>query len=203
MNTSTNDVGLGFTHAIHIVCLSVFLVGGIAVLNSLIRIGLRTGAMRAYAIASLTGFDIVGKVLITHVGTRILIPHRICTFLNRIVILTVTATKHLVYLVGCINIKVGSRYWGRITAAIHLSDACQGTTVDNHLRTCRSLDGWVGRMSIRRVVFSQVTTAIDGKDIVFLVRDKASQLIKCSLFLLVSSAGDCCCVASGDGNVEF
>ena len=173
VNASANDVGLGFALTVHIVGLSVVFIGGIAVLNGFVRICLSSTSIISSTWIS-CGCMIVAVVIISHVGTRVLIPYSIITFLDRIVVLTVTTTECLVYLVGCIDGEVGSWYGSSVATTIHLPDTGQGTTVDNHFRSCRCLESWVRRISICWIVFSKVATAIDCNHVVLLVGDEAS-----------------------------
>ena len=72
-------------------------------------------------------------VKVTHVCTRILIPDISTTFIQRVVIIAVTASECLVDLVCTIDLHKSGWYRSSITTAIHLSDARQFTTVDNYL----------------------------------------------------------------------
>ena len=73
MDTSANDIGSGFAFSVHVVGLTVFLIGGIGVCDSPVRITLRSCALvGSFWISSLC--MIVGEVLITYIGARVLIP---------------------------------------------------------------------------------------------------------------------------------
>ena len=109
--------------------------------------------MCSCTIADISRFNIISKLCITHVSTRVLIP--LAIFL--VVIFTVTTTKELVNDITRLHRHIGGRDRGSITTAIYLPDAGRTATFDNHL----SLFLITGRL-----VGCQVTTAIDGRYII-------------------------------------
>ena len=137
--------------------------------------------MRTGAISSLITLDIVGIVIVAHVGTWVLVIRG--AYL--VAVLTVTATEDLVDFPRSIDQYRRGRGRGRIAAAIDLLDTGHVAAVDNHfgiLRCCLIVGlGAVFCRSVR-FVLCQVTTAIDSQYIVLLVGDETSQSIESLVF---------------------
>ena len=75
----------------------------------------------------------MGIVLISHIGTRVLMPDFSIAFLQNEGVRAITTTEHFTDLVGSIHLNVCGRGRGSITATIDLIDAGSTTTVDNDL----------------------------------------------------------------------
>ena len=111
---------------------------------------------------------------ISHIGTRILIPLAVF-FID---IFTVTTTKCLMDFVGSINSNHICRSRSSITATINLLDAGHITTINDDLRIL---------VRICWLIHGQVTTAIDSKNIVFLISNGFDVIVYSNLLSICAN----------------
>ena len=143
------DFGVRLARTVGIVGDTVLLVRGVVILDGLVGFRLCSLAVGVFDVACLSDLDVVGVVLVAHVGARVLVPLAVAEL---VVVIAVAAAEELVYLIASVDVELGGRRRGSVAVAIHLLDAGHLTTVDDYLRKGCGLRGLIVREGVRREI---------------------------------------------------